>query len=481
MMVLGPLLFAAGLGFLFLYWAAGNRSFSCRVFFLAVFSLPAGLVLISVLLFWSYVLAGPHAPLALFGLAYLAGAALLIAVVKRPLQEGATEGGGFKGFARLIFPSGLRCLPYVAGGMLLTAGLLRAGRFFLYSLSWDTHGRWDARFFWNMKARFFFRSPEAWKDMFTPVLEWAHPDYPLFLPATTAWGWLWNGRELLIWPHAVSIVFNLALVLLVVWFFAFRKATWAGLTAAGFLLMAEIHRVWAFTLMADLPLCFFIAAACAIGLAGIRERSGPLLFVSGFFTGAAAWCKNEGIFFIFWMILIFGGILLAGDSRPRAERIRAGLRFLAGLALPLSCVIYLKLFLAPPSEFATNAQGPARLITLLFAEPQKSGFIFLSFLNFMITPAYWNGLWYFFALALGVGLLFKRAEWRLHHGWSLAALALLMQAGYILVYHLTPHDIAWHIQTSLPRLLLHSAMPALLFIFDTLAFNLQTAGHETSS
>ena len=46
-----------------------------------------------------------------------------------------------------------------------------------------------------------------------------------------------------------------------------------------------------------------------------------------------------------------------------------------------------------------------------------------------------------------------------------AALAIgLLLVGYFFVFVITPHDLGWHVATSLHRLLLH-AWPSLLFVF----------------
>lgn len=476
-----PLIFAGLFGFLFLVWATGDSPVPRRTLFFAAFSLPAGLTCLSILIFWSYVLAGAQAKLTVFVFVLFMTALLLIGAVRSGLTFSFPAGNlpwtGLRQFldgipswksAEWLTFSG-KAAPFVLWGLALAAALYRFTHYLLFFLSRSPHGSWDAKFFWSLKAKFLFRAPEVWKDMFSPVLAWAHPDYPLFLPASTAWGWLWTGKEILIWPNVVAYVFAFAVLLLLIWHLGSEGPLWNGFAAAAFLSMTQIYRLWSFSLMADIPLCFFIAAACSFLLLGLRRNSCGLLFLAGFFAGSAAWCKNEGLFFIVWISFVFAGILLTDARWERDRKIKALLRFFAGLALPLSCVLYLKIFLVPPSEFASNAKGLGHLMTLLFGDLAKTRFILLSFLNFMITPPHWNGFWYFFPLALVYGLAFKRASWRSRHGWTLAALTVLMQAGYVVIYHVTPHDIAWHLQTSLARLLLHTAMPALIFIFETLA------------
>jgi len=62
------------------------------------------------------------------------------------------------------------------------------------------HGEgWDAFAIWNLHARFLFRGGAHWRDGFSSLIPWSHPDYPLLLPSAVAHFWtvihLLHGRS----------------------------------------------------------------------------------------------------------------------------------------------------------------------------------------------------------------------------------------------------------------------------------------------
>src|SRR5215472_7577163 len=54
---------------------------------------------------------------------------------------------------------------------------------------------WDAFAIWNLHARYLFRGGEHWRDGFSPLIPWSHPDYPLLLPSAVAHFWSLLGHE----------------------------------------------------------------------------------------------------------------------------------------------------------------------------------------------------------------------------------------------------------------------------------------------
>ena len=66
---------------------------------------------------------------------------------------------------------------------------------FLILLVRRSHGEWDAWSIWNLKARFIFRGGAHWRDAFSSVLGFSHPDYPLLIPLSVAGSWILTGKE----------------------------------------------------------------------------------------------------------------------------------------------------------------------------------------------------------------------------------------------------------------------------------------------
>src|SRR5579859_1378630 len=71
---------------------------------------------------------------------------------------------------------------------------------------------WDAFAIWNLHARFLFRGGEHWRDGFTPLIPWSHPDYPLLLPAAIAHFWAGLGRESQLVPALIGLGFTFSTV-----------------------------------------------------------------------------------------------------------------------------------------------------------------------------------------------------------------------------------------------------------------------------
>ncbi len=72
------------------------------------------------------------------------------------------------------------------------------------------HGDGDAWAIWNQRARFLFRGGPEWKQAFSPLF--AHPDYPLLIPAANARLWTWLGADRPWVPWLVGILFTFATV-----------------------------------------------------------------------------------------------------------------------------------------------------------------------------------------------------------------------------------------------------------------------------
>jgi hypothetical protein len=122
------------------------------------------------------------------------------------------------------------------------------------------------------------------------------------------------------------------------------------------------------------------------------------------------------------------------------------------LALPLAVIAYFKFTIAPPSYLAGGRQSGEILAKLLDLERYR--IVLGNFLRYGWTFGDW-AVQPLFLLALcllarGVDRQTLRSA-----GWlSGAAILMLMTVGYFFVYVLTPLDLQYHLDSSLPRLLL---------------------------
>lgn len=401
----------------------------------AFLSVPLGMGISSLLFFAWLGLGLPHS--AYPPLEALA-AAILIWRAGNPLQ--GRQPAGF-----LVKPSDLAYIfPFLAlGGLALF--------FFFRSAFYFPHGYEDAWFIWNMAARFLYRAAD-WTLRFTAQSGLWHPDYPLLLPLNITQGWLWLGETTRI-PIAAAALFTFCLPGLVFSALYFSGQKVHALSAAGLLLLTPWFIEYGAQQMADIPLAGFLLGA-AIALWLFEQTESPRLMVlSGALAGFAAWTKNEG--WLFWAVCFLTVLTLP-------QRRSAFSRFLLGSLPPLTAALAFKVFLAPANDlFAQNTHwlqqifNPARFLQIFSAFAQQIG----AFGGWRLG-IFWALLVYSFLIG------FERRA--LRHSARLWALIFLQLAGYFAIYLITPHDLDWHLRTSLTRLLMQVFPLTLFALFASL-------------
>jgi hypothetical protein len=319
------------------------------------------------------------------------------------------------------------------------------------------HGDWDAWAIWNNRARFIFRSGRLWRDAFSPLIHWSHPDYPLLLPLTESRCWFYLGRESLAVPAFVAIGFSLSIIAFLVSALGVIKNKTQGYLGGILLLSAPSFLTHGASQYADIPLAFFILAAIVTlyGYDHFPVKDQSWLVLGGLLAGFSAWTKNEGLLFVFILLLLrFGKVF----SRPLSGRRWAEtVLFLSGLVPPLFLLFLFKTILAPRNDLLSlmtwdlvksHLNDPGRYLLI-----GKTFFTTLFFFGDGPLPL----LPFLLIYALWVG----RSS-SLSGPWPFAPLSLQL-LGYLLVFLLTPQDLRWHLGTSLGRLMLH-LWPAFLWV-----------------
>lgn len=472
------------LGILTLHALLQNTPVKDRFFLYCALAFPLGAGLCSLILFFSYLIVPSQAKFVSLSVSVAAAAALLGYSLSRAPKECPACAAPLSFFAkiqkfdlknkRVFFPILLN-----AGSLILFASAFLAIVQF-YSLAAPSNflGGWDARFFWALKSKFFFRVPMEWQGMFSPKLFWSHPDYPLLLPGITAWGWNWLGQESLLWSAVVPMGFYLSCGLLLVWYLKAYVSAFTGWLAGTFFLTLEPYLFWSLQQYADVPLAFFIAACVLTLAAAMRSGRHEFLLLSGLTGGLAAWTKNEGLFFLAEAILLLG-ICLAFNYRKNFREIRtASFWFLGGVFFPLLAEIILKVFLGTTTEYIgpqRTLEGYARLV---FGGWDRTLVILKAYVVYMGSFASWKGTWILCALAAVILGLRKRAEDR--YAWILFAAVFLTYTGYFLTLHLTAYEIHFQIKTAFGRLLLHAGLLAVAFSFEALTLVLPKKEGQTA-
>jgi hypothetical protein len=315
-------------------------------------------------------------------------------------------------------------------------------------------GDWDAWSIWNLRAKFLAGPGDAWKRALSPLLERSHPEYPLLTSGFIAMVWKASGNAAPWVPQATGFVFlGLIAALLAGVLGALRGLTTALL--AGFVLLASSSFLFLATMQyADLPLSFYYLASVALlvlGLAG-EGHSSACLVLAGACASCAAWTKNEGAPFA---VLVVLGVA--------TMKWRAALRLALGAAPVLALVVCFKLFRAPAADPLLH-QSVSQVIHKL-ADPARYAQIGAA----LVAEAYHFGQpWSHPLLLLAIlaaALRFRPDRMRAHvlrAAWVILGLVFLTYCG---VYLITPNDLGWQLQTSLPRLYGQLWPSALLLVF----------------
>lgn len=223
----------------------------------------------------------------------------------------------------------------------------------------------------------------------------------------------------------------------------------AALTLMGIPVFTTVSAVQ----IADVPVTYFILASCILMYMHLTEKNTAFLLLSGFMAGLAGWTKNEGLQFALISLLV---LLLTTHGHLFKET----LQYLVGLLIPMICIVYFK-SIAPANDLFVGdfSDAFARFLDitryqlviahstssiLRFGGWPISMFLFLCIYAVIVRPG--------FPAPLNRGVL------------VIATLIVLQLLGYAAIYILTPHELSWHLETSLERLLLQ-ACPVLIFLF----------------
>ena len=168
---------------------------------------------------------------------------------------------------------------------------------------------WDAFSIWNLHARFLFLGGPHWRDGFSPLIPWSHPDYPLLLPAAIAHFWSYVGRDTPAVPGVIGFLFTFSTV--GVLFSALRILRGRTAAMVGAPLCSRRPRS-SNSGRHSMPTCPFRSSylppsRCFVFTTTARRMifpiSPPDCWRSGLAAGCAAWTKNEGLLFLSTILL----------------------------------------------------------------------------------------------------------------------------------------------------------------------------------
>ena len=318
--------------------------------------------------------------------------------------------------------------------------------FGLFARAYSTNLFWDGRYIWGFKAKAMFADGRLDRQAFSNLARYryTHADYPLAVPAAEAWVYQVMGHVDERRAKLVGAVYALGVIALLAGYLRRRMALpWA----IGLSLLACQVPVFAYHAAsggADVPqACCFLAAGLMLAdwtETGRREdlRMAALMF------GAGALVKAEGL-----SIALGGALLLALGCWWRRREMRRGeiaLGFLL-VALPyLPWAVLRAVWGIPSLQLTTISARP------LTENLERLATVGRRLFEHAISWPRWEAVWLLIALGLLAYLLRRPRERPLAMLWALVAWQL---AVYVVIYVVSPYNVAEHLTTSLDRVLLH--------------------------
>lgn len=287
--------------------------------------------------------------------------------------------------------------------------LLMAGFMVVYlwlALRWPD-GSWDAFAIWNLKAKLIYYG--AWAAIPDPALAYAHPDYPLLLPILIALGWKLTGIS-----QAVPIILHGVVYLLMLWMV---RRSWLAVALVGgaAVLYAPMQN-------ADVPLALCLLSATA---AYFNKRDA----LAGLALGIGVLIKNEGslialVFFAAWIVM---------ERRIPTRALLAATPFLLG-------IVSYNAMIPEPNAMIGSGGNIERALTI-----GRYGIIASAAAMMALS----------FGGAVLPAQMLSMVSLRKPLRWSVPLVAVLgVMAGYLAVYVITPHQLEWHLESSLDRLVM---------------------------
>lgn len=430
----------AGVGFVHLFWKSDHLVALALKVFLGI---GIGLGITSCLYFLRLLLLPGQ------------GGYLLIQAILLTLVVGALFSQ-----KRLSLNITLESLSFTRLQILLGLAIIFVGAVALYFLIIYSriapHGDYDALAIWNMRARFIYRSGDAWENAFSPLINRNfHMDYPILIPLSVVGGWNTLGGEVLHVPAMLSALFLLGMAGIVYCVIVYLRSSTQAAIAVILLLATPGLLLFSTFQTADVPLTYFFLASASLFVLAGHENNRNLLFLSGLMAGLSAWTKNEGIPFV--IIMIVCTVFFFGSRKTRSNLFP----LLAGMVFPLLTLLLFKIVISLNNDLFIN-NGLSEILSKLL-DPTR----YIQIFTHLISEIFHLGNWPISIIAV-----------LLIYGWMMGTtnpnsftekaawiIPLSQFAIYMLIYVITPHDLEWHLNYSMSRLLIHVFPLALLSFF----------------
>lgn len=307
------------------------------------------------------------------------------------------------------------------------------------------------------KAKMFFESGRIPFELFlNKSADIQHGDYPLFVPLSQAWTYMFIGgwNDLLV--KALFPMFFIAL--LIIFYFTLRRLVGDRLALVSAFFLATIPHFLNYATIgyADFALAMFYSASFLYIFLWIAyKRENKYLFLAAALSILSIWAKNEGALLSLISIFILALFAILERREMAANEIR-GIAYFAAAVLALGMLWFVFVHsIGLSNEFINKDTLKA---SLAIKNLDRIPLVLNDYQKHVFGPKKWNiSLLVFFA---GLILYFKKAFKGYAKYITLSILFAFL--GYGLFYLITPLEIRYHLQTAGSRVLLHF-LPVVVF------------------
>jgi hypothetical protein len=320
---------------------------------------------------------------------------------------------------------------------------------------------WDGLFNFEAKARLIFQNggsvPMDWFS--DPSRTWMMQGYPLMLPLTESWLYLWLGRED---QQLVKLLFPLffaaALCLLNSSSRLLGAGSWRSLAAPMLLFTVPLVFIGdgsASSGYADFPLAVFYLAAVISLLDFWQSGDAAALRLAGMFAACGCWLKQEGA--ILWIcLMVIAAIALVRKQAARNDWLALSRAAIPGFLFIVCWQLFLRMASLPDIR-QFSAINPESLLTGSGRAPIVAWAVLAELVNWRL----WGALW--LLVAVTIGLLIWRRELKNRFVLPLAILLPFTLYSSVYLFSLWPLFVI-HLESSFPRLLIHLSLVAVLLV-----------------
>jgi len=322
---------------------------------------------------------------------------------------------------------------------LTSCGVLISATLF-YIFNANKYGGADAWGIWNTHAKFLYY-PKIWQHLLADGQNICHPDYPLMLSSLVAFGWHSIGSFSFLVPFLLSYFGYTAVI-----FLTYKALKDNGQTIYACLAFAILTTNSSFMQIAaaqesDMLLSLLVLLTFVIYQQIIDNKTDEVFWL-GFICASCGWVKNEGLAFYLLFTLTFV------TTNLRHHKKLFG--FIKGSILPLLVIFLFKLFFAPQNDLVAGNAHASTIAKLTDAGRYIK--ILKAYILMLVNT-------YPFVLLLACVMIAKPGK-----KFSLPLMVICeLMVVYFGVYLLSPHNLDWHLRTSLNRLFEH-VFPAFVYL-----------------